>query len=214
MHELLDREDPYSYYRGQSENMRNLTPKERVMKVLWIGVPLASIAALAYKWYREEQERETAEHVKGQPRERQTLINWSGTHQVITKKLWEPESLAELEQLVINSHMARTKLRVTGAGLSPNGISFERGGMVSLALMDKIGEMPLSPAESSACLESLFWCLPASLPACLPASYSNLAARLHCLIKLCNGDPYLNGFSITLFEAGPVADKNAWRCTQ
>lgn len=148
MHELLDREDPYSYYRGQSEKMRNLTPRERVMKVLWIGVPLASIAALAYKWWREEQEKEAAEHVKGQPRERQTLINWSGTQQVIAKKLWEPESLEELEQLVINSHMAKTKLRVTGAGLSPNGISFERGGMVSLALMDKICEMPPSPANT------------------------------------------------------------------
>lgn len=140
MHELLEREDPYSYYRGQSQSFANITPRERVVKLLWYGGPLASIAALAYKWYLEEQEKDNTAHVKGQPMERQTLTNWSGTQQVITKKLWQPESLGELEELVATSHMLKQKIRVTGAGLSPNGISFERGGMVSLALMDKICE--------------------------------------------------------------------------
>jgi len=138
MHELLDREDPYSYYRGQSEAFANITNQEKAKKTTLIGVPLIGIAALAYKWYLEAQEAEGKEPEEGEALKRHTLTNWSGTQHVTTKTLHQPQTLLELEQLVATSHANRTKLRVTGAGLSPNGISFERGGMVSLALMDQV----------------------------------------------------------------------------
>mmetsp|Transcript_57500 Transcript_57500/g.140995 ORF Transcript_57500/g.140995 Transcript_57500/m.140995 type:complete len:603 (+) Transcript_57500:42-1850(+) len=141
MHEMIDREDPYSYYRGQSETFRNLTQRERVVKVAWIGIPLAGFLGLGVKWYLEEEEKKAREPVEGEALERQTLVNWSGTHKVTTKVLHQPQTLSELEELVAAAHKNRTKLRVTGAGLSPNGISFDRKGMVSLALMDNVLEV-------------------------------------------------------------------------
>ena len=82
MHELLEREDPYSYYRGQSQSFANITPRERVVKALLFGVPLASIVGLLYKWYLEAEAKKTEEPVEGAPMERQILTNWSGTQQV------------------------------------------------------------------------------------------------------------------------------------
>jgi len=66
------------------------------------------------------------------------VTNWSGTREVVPAVLAQPESLAELEAVVAAAHAARAKLRPVGSALSPNGLAFEAGGMVSLALMDKV----------------------------------------------------------------------------
>ena len=49
-----------------------------------------------------------------------------------------PESVEELEALVAEAHARRTKLRPVGSGLSPNGLGFCEGGMVNLALCDRV----------------------------------------------------------------------------
>ena len=68
----------------------------------------------------------------------ETIVNWSATHTVETKKLHQPETLAELEALVASAHGAGRKLRVLGSALSPNGIGFSSDEMVTLSLYDKV----------------------------------------------------------------------------
>ena len=54
------------------------------------------------------------------------LLNWSGTHsmQVQNKLYWEPESIAEVEQIVATCHARGQTLRPIGSALSPNGLAF------------------------------------------------------------------------------------------
>eukprot|EP00249_Psilotum_nudum_P019764 c27407_g1_i2 orf=207-1967(-) len=66
------------------------------------------------------------------------VTNWSGTHVARTKVCIQPESLEELEAVVVDANSKRQKLRPVGSGLSPNGIGLSDDGMVNLALMDKI----------------------------------------------------------------------------
>ncbi|MCO5581804.1 hypothetical protein L7F22_035693 [Adiantum nelumboides] len=66
------------------------------------------------------------------------VTNWSGTHEVKTNVYIQPESLEELEIAVNLANEQKQKLRPVGSGLSPNGIALCKGGMVNLALMDKI----------------------------------------------------------------------------
>lgn len=69
-----------------------------------------------------------------------TLLNWSGTHavNVPNDSYWEPESVEELEAIVKHCHENRKPVRPLGSALSPNGIGFHPGGMVSLANLDKV----------------------------------------------------------------------------
>jgi len=62
----------------------------------------------------------------------------SNTHVVSTSHYHLPQSLEELEALVAAAHASRGKLRPVGSGLSPNGLGFCAGGMVNLALCDKV----------------------------------------------------------------------------
>jgi L-galactono-1,4-lactone dehydrogenase len=66
------------------------------------------------------------------------LQNWSGTHQVTTKRLFTPETQQELRDLVAWASKAKHKLRPLGTGLSPNGLALERSGMISMVQLDKI----------------------------------------------------------------------------
>ncbi|GMI79632.1 L-galactono-1,4-lactone dehydrogenase [Hibiscus trionum] len=91
---------------------------------------------------------ENAKHKKAQlfryaplPEDLHTVSNWSGTHEVQTRHFHQPENLKQLEELVKESNEKRAKLRPVGSGLSPNGIGLARGGMVNLALMDKVLEV-------------------------------------------------------------------------
>lgn len=68
----------------------------------------------------------------------ETIVNWSATHTVETKKLHQPESIAELEALVASAHASGRKLRVLGSAISPNGIGFSTDEMVTLSLCDKV----------------------------------------------------------------------------
>ena len=68
----------------------------------------------------------------------ETVVNWSATHTVETKKLHQPETLAELEALVACAHADGRKLRVLGSAISPNGIGFSSGEMVTLSLYDRV----------------------------------------------------------------------------
>ncbi|KAJ4970718.1 hypothetical protein NE237_003817 [Protea cynaroides] len=72
------------------------------------------------------------------PEDLHTVSNWSGTHEVQTRVFLQPENMEELEKIVKDANEKKQKIRPVGSGLSPNGIGLQRGGMVSLALMDNI----------------------------------------------------------------------------
>ncbi|KAG9443649.1 hypothetical protein H6P81_014989 [Aristolochia fimbriata] len=89
-----------------------------------------------------------AKHKKAQlfryaplPDDLHTVSNWSGTHEVLTRVFLQPENLGELEKIVADANEKQQKIRPVGSGLSPNGIGLQRGGMVNLALMDKVLEV-------------------------------------------------------------------------
>jgi len=79
--------------------------------------------------------------VKKSEDEETTLLNWSGTHTVNTKHYWEPETVEELEAVVLECHSKGQSVRPIGSALSPNGLSFHSEGMVSLVHLDKILEV-------------------------------------------------------------------------
>ncbi len=68
------------------------------------------------------------------------LLNWSGTHAVSVHNdsFWEPETIEELEAIVKKCHENKHPVRPLGSALSPNGLAFHPGGMVSLTNLDKI----------------------------------------------------------------------------
>ncbi|KAL4587444.1 hypothetical protein LXL04_000315 [Taraxacum kok-saghyz] len=91
---------------------------------------------------------ENAKHKKAQlfryaplPDDLHTVANWSGTHEVQTRVFHQPETLEELETIVKDANEKKQKIRPVGSGLSPNGIGLARGGMVNLALLDKVLEV-------------------------------------------------------------------------
>lgn len=71
------------------------------------------------------------------------ILNWSGTHSVLVENTnyWEPESVAEVEQIVQQCHKEGRPIRPLGSALSPNGLAFEAGGMISMANLDQIVEV-------------------------------------------------------------------------
>jgi len=69
-----------------------------------------------------------------------TVINWSGTHsiEIPNKVYFEPETTAELESIVSQCHQEHIPIRPVGSALSPNAISFQPKGMISMANLDRI----------------------------------------------------------------------------
>jgi hypothetical protein len=68
------------------------------------------------------------------------ILNWSGTHKVTiaNDKLWEPESVEEVEAIVKECHRRGQAIRPLGSSLSPNGIALNEAGMISMANLDKV----------------------------------------------------------------------------
>mmetsp|Transcript_2582 Transcript_2582/g.4841 ORF Transcript_2582/g.4841 Transcript_2582/m.4841 type:complete len:594 (-) Transcript_2582:2972-4753(-) len=69
-----------------------------------------------------------------------TIVNWSGTHSIEVPNIhyYEPETVPELEQIIAKCHKEGQPVRPVGSALSPNAISFQERGMVSLANLDRI----------------------------------------------------------------------------
>lgn len=69
-----------------------------------------------------------------------TILNWSGTHavNVSNQRFWEPESVAEVEQIIQDCHARGESVRPIGSSLSPNGVAFHEKGMISMANLDRI----------------------------------------------------------------------------
>ncbi len=89
----------------------------------------------------KNQDREDEDEDKDEDEdESTTIVNWSGTHSVdvSNKNYYEPETVEELEQIVAKCHRDGKPLRPVGSALSPNAISFNEGGMVSLVNLDRV----------------------------------------------------------------------------
>jgi L-galactono-1,4-lactone dehydrogenase len=69
-----------------------------------------------------------------------TVVNWSGTHsiQVPNQHYYEPQTIQELEQIITKCHKEGQPVRPVGSALSPNALSFQERGMVSMANLDRI----------------------------------------------------------------------------
>jgi L-galactono-1,4-lactone dehydrogenase len=67
-----------------------------------------------------------------------TLLNWSGTHAVQVQKLYAPESIAEVEQIVRHCYQNGLAIRPAGSNLSPNALSFHQDAMLSMENLDAI----------------------------------------------------------------------------
>lgn len=112
------------------------TPVEAAQITRRNGVTAGVLLAAAGATYYTAVARDQGAAVK--PPSEQHLVNWSGTHECVVEDFYQPESLPELEALVKQAHASGQKLRCVGSALSPNGIAFQKAGMVSLSLMDKI----------------------------------------------------------------------------
>jgi L-galactono-1,4-lactone dehydrogenase len=71
------------------------------------------------------------------------LLNWSGTHavEVQNQNFYEPNSIAEVEHIIASCHKYGRKIRPVGSALSPNGIAFQKEGMISMVNLDQIVEV-------------------------------------------------------------------------
>jgi len=75
---------------------------------------------------------------------REVLENWSGTHLCEPKRVFRPQSVEEVVEIVKNAHERGEKLRVMGSGLSPNGIGFvsdKEGNILTLSEMTEFLEV-------------------------------------------------------------------------
>ncbi|GAX80918.1 hypothetical protein CEUSTIGMA_g8353.t1 [Chlamydomonas eustigma] len=115
-------------------------------RVLQIGLPISGISCLVYAFTHPDSEPLVPTRMPPQLQylaaqqvdNEQVITNWSGTHQAQPRRLFMPESEAEVEVFVRAAHDAGQKLRVMGSGISPNGLGLSEEGMLGMALMDKI----------------------------------------------------------------------------
>uniref|UniRef100_A0A7S3A6Q9 FAD-binding PCMH-type domain-containing protein n=1 Tax=Rhodosorus marinus TaxID=101924 RepID=A0A7S3A6Q9_9RHOD len=70
------------------------------------------------------------------------LINWSSTHELTTKSLYQPESTEELVNTLKKCQEDGLRIRPMGSGLSPNGIGFDQEGTVGMGLLDNVWVSP------------------------------------------------------------------------
>lgn len=100
----------------------------------------AGVVAAVLNLNQSNQQRTSCDGTKAlnPPDEDVDLINYSGTHELTTSKLYVPETIAELEKIVANSNMLGQKIRPVGTFLSPNGIASSTGGMLSMVQCDRV----------------------------------------------------------------------------
>lgn len=69
------------------------------------------------------------------------MTNWSGTHSVTARRVFEPETQQQVLDAMRWAADARQKIRPVGTCLSPNGLALESHGMLSMAQLDEIIEV-------------------------------------------------------------------------
>jgi L-galactono-1,4-lactone dehydrogenase len=69
-----------------------------------------------------------------------TILNWSGTHavEISNQDYYEPETVDDVVRIVAHCHRYGRNVRPCGSALSPNGIAFNKNGMIGLANLDRI----------------------------------------------------------------------------
>jgi len=98
------------------------------------------LMAISYLWVGqvEKENNDFEEKEKAIVQKDYEIENWSGTKRVIVESFSQPETVKMLEAIVKYADLRARKIRPVGAALSPNGVAFEKKGMVSLALLDKV----------------------------------------------------------------------------
>ncbi|KAL3159108.1 hypothetical protein ABBQ32_011105 [Trebouxia sp. C0010 RCD-2024] len=95
-------------------------------------------AAAAYQLWATAPAQTVCQEALCETADEQEFVNWSATHKVRPRQLFQPETVHELQQVVASCHASGQRIRVVGSGLSPNGMAFCPEGMLSTALLDKI----------------------------------------------------------------------------
>jgi L-galactono-1,4-lactone dehydrogenase len=82
----------------------------------------------------------TLESTTSEGEETTDVINWSGTHKITidNDKLWEPETVEDVEAFVKICHHRGQAIRPIGSSLSPNGIALNSEGMIQMANIDRV----------------------------------------------------------------------------
>ena len=73
--------------------------------------------------------------------EKKVLYNWSATHSCKPARIYEPATAQECTRLLQTCHKRKTKVRIVGASLSPNGIGFSSSSddcLISVAALNKV----------------------------------------------------------------------------
>ena len=80
-----------------------------------------------------------------------TLLNWSGTHQVHipSRYYYEPNTEEDVVSILSKCHDMNLPVRPVGSALSPNGISFQPQGMISLANLDSVLDIHSSTLDGA-----------------------------------------------------------------
>jgi hypothetical protein len=134
---------------------RLLWDKPAIAGLVMMGVTAATLMTLPSTTLLEAAPVEdTTETESDDENETTTVINWSGTHsiEVPNKNYFEPENIKDLEKIVKQCHETSTPIRPVGSALSPNGIAFMKGGMVSLANLDNI--INVNPGEMTVTVQA------------------------------------------------------------
>lgn len=93
-----------------------------------------ALTTVPYSHAEENEHEDEDEGDKGPT----TLLNWSGTHAVQVQTLYEPESIAEVEDIIRHCYRHGLAIRPAGSNLSPNALSFHEHAMLSMANLDEI----------------------------------------------------------------------------
>ncbi|CAJ1388962.1 unnamed protein product [Effrenium voratum] len=99
---------------------------------------LAGAAAVAGAWGRPTENEGPRKAPDVSCEHSVEMINWSGTHGLTTRKLFQPESERQLLELLRWASQAKQKVRPVGMNLSPNGLALQEQGMVSMSELDAI----------------------------------------------------------------------------
>ncbi|EQC38351.1 galactonolactone dehydrogenase [Saprolegnia diclina VS20] len=80
------------------------------------------------------------------------FTNWSATHSCHPTKVYHPESLKELIDIVAAHHAQQKKLRCMGSGVSPNGLGFSDASILTMSAFDRI--LHVDTAKKQVTIES------------------------------------------------------------
>jgi len=73
-----------------------------------------------------------------QEKPRESVSNWSQTHECRPREVLRPSSAGEVQEILQKAHENGDKIRIMGSGLSPNGIAFSKEKLLTIENMNEV----------------------------------------------------------------------------